>query len=117
MGTELAVQILPYSDSKGIDPMSHFIDTINEISDYTLYDRGDSDIVGLTIRNDENLVDKAVGIRFRRKDQLSAEEIWSVFENVIQSNARFNSKDKLTIQIHAVRMPSGSGFPKAKGRP
>jgi hypothetical protein len=74
-----------------------------------------SDMVGLTISNDHNVGDKAVGISFRWKDQLSAESIWVVFQKVIQSNARFNALDKLTIEIHAVRMPSGSGFAKAKG--
>jgi hypothetical protein len=74
-------------------------------------------MVGLTITNDQNVGDKAVGISFRRKDQLSAESVWAVFEKVIQSNARFNALDRLTIQIHAVRMPSGSGSTKAKGRP
>jgi hypothetical protein len=58
-----------------------------------------------------------VGISFRRKDQLSAEAIWAVFEKVIQSNARFNALDRLTRQIQAVRMPFGSGGTKAKGRP
>jgi hypothetical protein len=63
------------------------------------------------------MLDKAVGISFRRKDQLSTEAIWAVFEKVIQSNARFKALYKLTIQIHAVRMPSGSGFAKEKWRP
>jgi hypothetical protein len=117
MGTELTVQPLPPPDSEGIDPMSHFIDTINEILEYALHDREDSDMVGLTINNDHNVGDRAVGISFSRKDQLSAEAIWAVFEKVIQSNARFNVLDRLTIQIHAVRMPSGSGGTKAKGRP
>jgi hypothetical protein len=97
--------------------MSHFIDTINEILDYAMYDREDSDMVGFTINNDHNVVDRAVGISLRRKDQLSAEATWAVFEKVIHSNARFNALDRLTIQIHGVRMPSGSGGTKSKGRP
>jgi hypothetical protein len=62
-------------------------------------------------------VNSAVGISFSRNDQLSAEAIWAVFQNVVQSNARFNALDRLTIQLHAVRMPSGSGFAKVKRRP
>jgi hypothetical protein len=90
--------------------MSHFIDTMNEIVEYATYDCSDSDMVVLTIRNeDENVADKPVGIRFRRKDQLSAEAIWALFEKVVQSNARFEILDKLMIKLNAVRMPSGSG--------
>jgi hypothetical protein len=106
MGDRANSTTLTSPDPDGIDPMSHFIDTINEILKYALYDRSDSDMVGLNISNDQNVGDKAVGISFRRKDQLSAEAIWAVFQKVIQSNARFNALDKLTIQIHAVRMPS-----------
>jgi hypothetical protein len=39
-------------------------------------------MVGLTISNDQNVGDKAVGISFRRKDQLSAEAILAVFQKV-----------------------------------
>jgi len=39
-------------------------------------------MVGLTIRNEVNMQDKAIGISFRRKDQLSDEVIWSVFNKV-----------------------------------
>jgi hypothetical protein len=65
MGTELTVQTLPTADPKSIDPMSHFIDTVN-ILECALYDRSDSDMVGLTICNDQNVADRAVGISFRR---------------------------------------------------
>jgi len=39
-------------------------------------------MVGITIQNQVNQNDKAIGISFRRKDQLSGEVIWSVFEKV-----------------------------------
>jgi hypothetical protein len=97
--------------------MSRFIDSINEILEYGLHDHEDSDMVGLTINNDHNIGDRAVGISFRRKDQLSAQTIWAVFEKVIQSNTGFNALDRLTIQRHAVQMPNVSGRLKAKGRP
>ena len=32
-------------------------------------------------------------VRFRRKDQLSGDVIWSVLERVAQSNSRFNALD------------------------
>jgi len=45
-----------------------------------LLDVGDSDMVGITIRNQVNQNDKPIGIIFRRKDQLSVDVMWSVFE-------------------------------------
>ena len=53
--------------------------------------------------------DKPIGISFRRKDQLSADVIWSLFEKVAQSNARFNAMDRLIIVVHSVKMPVGFG--------
>jgi hypothetical protein len=73
-------------------------------------------MVGLTIRNEGNAQDKAIGISFRRKDQLSEDIIWSVFENVAQSNARFNALDKLIVVVHSFKMPIGHGRVKSKGR-
>jgi hypothetical protein len=35
--------------------------------------------------------------------------IWSVFEKVAQSNARFNALDTLVMNVHSVRMPAGHG--------
>jgi hypothetical protein len=40
-----------------------------------------------------------------------------VFEDVSQSNSRFNALDTLTIEVHSVRMPLGFRYVKAKGRP
>jgi len=66
-------------------------------------------MVGLTIRNEVNTQDKAIGISFRRKDQLSEEVIWSIFYTVAQSNARFNALDKLVVVVHSINMPVGFG--------
>ena len=75
-------------------------------------------MVGITIENEVNLLDKPIGISFRRNDQLSAEVIWSVFSKVAQSNARFNAMEKLILVIHSVKMPVGFGMDvKSKGRP
>jgi hypothetical protein len=44
--------------------------------------------------------------------------IWSVFEKVAQSNARFNALDKQVVTVHSVKMPIGHGREiGAKGRP
>ena len=59
----------------------------------------ESDMVGITIRNEVNLQDKAIGISFRWRDQLSP--------------------DRLIVVIQSVMMPVGFGktVVKPKGRP
>ena len=54
-------------------------------------------MVGITISNEVNVADKAIGIGFRRKDQITPDAIWSVFGKVVQSNARFNALDNLVM--------------------
>jgi hypothetical protein len=76
-------------------------------------------MVGVTITNEENVQDKAIGISFRRKDQITSEVIWSVLGKVAQSNARFNALDKLIMTVHYVKLPVGNGGNRitAKSRP
>jgi hypothetical protein len=67
-------------------------------------------MVGIpSIRNEENQADRAIGLSFRQRDHISPDVIWSVFEKVTQSNARFNVLDKLVVDIHSVAMPVGFG--------
>ena len=77
-------------------------------------------MVGIAIHNESNQNDKPIGISFRRREQLSVDAIWSVFE-VTQSKARFNALDTLTVVVHSVTMPVGFGLRgdgiKTKGRP
>jgi len=92
---------------------------VNDLFDYALRDVHDSNMVGITNRNEVNLQDKAIGISFRRRDQLSAEVIWSVFSKVAQSNGRFNALDRLIVVIQSVRIAVGFGKTavKSKGKP
>ena len=66
-----------------------------------------------------NQNDKPIGISFRRRDQLSADVIWSMFGKDSQSNSRFNALDTLVVTLHSVKMPVGFGrcTMKSKGRP
>ena len=90
---------------------------MNELFEYALQDVSDSDMVGITIQNQVNQNYKPIAISFRRKDQLSEEVIWSVFEKVSQSNSRFNALDNLVVTVHSVKMPVGFGCGiKTKGR-
>jgi len=76
----------------------------------------DRDLVGLRIRNTENVQDKVVGISLSRWDQFKADVVWSVFGNVVQSNTRFALTDRLEVHLDHVRMPAGNGREKTKWR-
>ena len=94
---------------------------MNDVYEHTLRDVGNWDMVGVTIHNETNHNDKPIGISFRHRKQLSVDAIWSVFEKVTQSNARFNALDTLTVVVHSVMMPvgfdrQGHGI-KTMGRP
>ena len=67
--------------------MGHFLASVNELFDNVFQDVSDEDMVGITIQNQVNQNDKPIGISFRRKEQLSGEVIWSVFEKVSKFNA------------------------------
>jgi len=112
------VRLAPPQEGEEASPMSHFIASVSDLFDYALQNCDDSDMVGITISNGENVQDKAIGISFRRKDQITPDVIWSVFGKVVQSNARFNSLDKLIMTVHYVKMPIGNGGGiSTKGRP
>ena len=73
-------------------------------------------MVGIKIGNETNINDKCIGITFRRRDQLSADVIWQLLEKVAQSNSNFAATDTLVINVDIVKMPSGNGRVKARGR-
>ena len=82
---------------------------MKDLFEYALQEVRDSDMVGINIQNQVNQNDKPIGISFRRKDQLSAEVMGSVFEKVSQSNSRFNALDTLVVTGHSIKMPVGFG--------
>jgi hypothetical protein len=79
----------------------------------------DSGMVGITIINEENVQDKAIGKSFKRRGQLTPNVSWLVFGKLAQHNARFNALDKIVLNIHYVKMPIGNGVDgiASKGRP
>ena len=81
VGTELIVRLLPPAVGDDSDAITHFKASVNDLFEYALRDV-DTEMVGNTIRNEINLLDKPIGISSRRKDQLSDEVIWSVFSKV-----------------------------------
>jgi len=118
-GTQLTVRLLLPPEGQDSKPMSYFLDGVTELFDYALRDLEDSDMVRITISNEVEVKDITIGISFRRRDQITGDVIWSVFEKVAQSNARFNALDKLVMTVHSVRMPIGRGGNgiMSKGRP
>jgi hypothetical protein len=117
IGTQFTVRLIPPTDTS--DPVGHFLASVNDLFEHALRDVDATDMVGLTIQNRVNQNDKPIGISFRRKDQLSGDVIWSVFEKVAQSNARFDVSDTLVVTVHSVKLPVGYGKHalKSKGRP
>ena len=104
VGRQLTVRLIPPSDNR--NPVAHFLATVNDLIEHALRDVDDSDMVGITIKNQVNQNDKPIGITFGRKDQLSADLIWSVFEKVFQSNSRFNALDMLVVPCIRSGCPS-----------
>ena len=94
---------------------------MDDLFEHALQDVGDGDMVGIAIHNEYNQNYKPIGISFRRRDQLSVDAIWSVFEKVTQSNARFKDLDTLAVELNSVKMPVGFGLQssgmKTMGRP
>jgi hypothetical protein len=54
------------------EPMTYLKEYITVLTDYLVKEVADRDMVGLSIRNTENLQDKVVGISLRRRDQLKS---------------------------------------------
>ena len=98
------------------EPTLYLKECITAITDYLVDKVPDRDLVGLRIRNTENVQDKVVGISLRRRDQLKPDVVWAVLGKVIQSNARFGLSDRLEVHLDHVRMPVGNGREKTKGR-
>ena len=83
VGAQHTVRLLPPSDEDDTDPVSNFLARLNDLLDHALQNVGDSDMVGITIRNEVNQNEKPIGISFRCKDRLSGEVIWNVFEKCL----------------------------------
>ena len=97
------VRLLPPYDTT--DPVSHFLATLNNLFPHKFKNLSECDMVGITLQNRKNQVDRPIGISFRRKDQLTADVILSLVQKVSQSNSRFNVLDNLIMTVRSVRMP------------
>ena len=68
VGSQLTVRLLPPPEGDGNTPIQHFMACVTSLCEYALRNCDDSDMVGVSIRNEVNKRDKAIGITFRRKD-------------------------------------------------
>jgi hypothetical protein len=73
VGTQLTVRLLPGKDP---NPNFHLLACVSQLFVHALQNCDDSDMVGITISNEKNVQDKAIGISFRRQDQLTPDGIW-----------------------------------------
>jgi hypothetical protein len=108
-GRELSVRLTapPSTSSAARDPARDFCNSVDELFEYAMRDLEPGDMVGISIHNADNQPDRLIGLSFRRRDQISRDVLWSVFEKVIQSNAKYQDLDTLTFHIHSVRKPVG----------
>ena len=115
-GRSLLIKFRPPGEEQ--NPTAYLKECITALTNYLLDDVHDRDLVGLRIRNTENVQDKVVGISLSRRDQLKPDVVWGVLGNVIQSNARFRLVDRLEVHLDHVRIPAGNGrrAEKTKGR-
>ena len=82
----------------------HLANGVEERSEYTLRNLETSNMVGISIHKADNQQDRPIGLSFRRRDQISRYVLWSVFEKLTQSNARYQALDTLTLHVHSVRI-------------
>jgi len=108
------VRLIPLSDNS--DPVAHCVTRVNDVFEHAIRDVDDSVMIGMTIQNQVNQNDNPNFISFRRKDQLSGDVIWSVFESVSQSNSRFNALVTLVVTGRSVKIPVGFGKRAIKSR-
>jgi hypothetical protein len=66
VGTQLTVCLMPPNEGEDLNPISHFLASVTDLFEYALRNCDDSDMVGITISNEENVSDKAIGFSFRR---------------------------------------------------
>jgi hypothetical protein len=103
--------------AEDVVPTIYLKECITALTNY-LVDVRDRHLVGLRIRNTENVQDKVVGISFRRREQRKPNVVWGVPGKFVQSNARFRLSDRLEVHLDHVRMPDGNGkmADKTEGR-
>ena len=113
-GRSLLITFKPSGEEQ--EPTAYLKECITSLTNYLVDDVRDRDLVGLRIRNTDNVQDKVVGISSRHCDQLKPDVVCSVLGKVVQTNARFRLSDRLEVHLDHVRMPAVNRREKTKGR-
>jgi hypothetical protein len=87
--------------------VNNFLVSIKELFEHARQDVTDDDTVGVAIYKEVNYNDSSIGRSIRRRNLLSSDVIYNVFE-VARSNARFSALDAIIVMERAVRLPVGS---------
>jgi len=73
----------PPSSAEAQDSARYFADSVDELFEYSLRDLDPCDMVGISIQNATSHQDRPIGLSFRR-DQISRDILWSIFDKVAQ---------------------------------
>jgi hypothetical protein len=106
--TYLTVRLLPPTEGKDSNPMSHLLASVSDLFEHALQNCDELDMVGITISNEENVDNKTIGLSFRKRDWITPDVVWSVFGKVANSNVTFKALDKLVLNIHYVKILIGN---------
>jgi len=94
------------SSSEEQNPGTYLKKCITALTDYLVDYVPGRDLVGLRIRNPENVEDKMFGNSLRRCYRLKS-DVSAVLVKVIHSNVRFGLSDCLEVHLVHLRMPVG----------
>jgi len=69
VGRQTTVRLILHLENS--DPVAYFLTSVDDLFEHVLRDVDDADMVGITIQNHVNQIDKLIGVNIRRKDMLS----------------------------------------------
>ena len=104
-GRSFLIKFIPQGEEQ--NPTTYIRECITALTNYLVNDVRDRELIGLRIRNFENVQDKVVGLSLHRRDQLKPDVVWDVLRKVVQSNVRFGLADRLEVHLDHVKMPAG----------
>jgi hypothetical protein len=106
-GKVISIKIKPVEEDE--DPVTHLKRALESVIEYVKRDVDPTDMLGINIRNTENIMDKDMGISMRPCSEMNIDVLWAVMFKVIQSNAKFSSSDALSVSVDCVKMINGDG--------
>lgn len=88
------------------DPARLFASSVDDMFEYSLRDIDPGDMVGISVHNEDNQQFMTIRLRYRRKNQISGDVLWSVFQKVTQSKANYQATDTISSLGQDVRWTS-----------